>query len=76
MKEKTLAAYRAGLREVILPKGNEKDLRDVPPEVRANHAGVPQMTGRRSKPWREVDTRNSSVAAQSKTPGAGSDWDQ
>jgi ATP-dependent Lon protease len=38
VKEKVLAAYRAGLREVILPKGNEKDLRDVPPEVRANMA--------------------------------------
>jgi ATP-dependent Lon protease len=35
---KDLAAYRAGLREVIMPKGNEKDLRDVPPEVRANMA--------------------------------------
>src|SRR5580698_7323620 len=33
VKEKVLAAYRAGLREVILPKSNEKDLRDVPPEV-------------------------------------------
>jgi len=36
VKEKTLAAYRAGLREVILPKGNKKDLRDVPQEVRDN----------------------------------------
>jgi ATP-dependent Lon protease len=36
VKEKVLAAYRAGLREVMLPKGNEKDLRDVPPEVRDN----------------------------------------
>src|SRR5687768_176834 len=36
VKEKVLAAYRAGLREVILPKSNEKDLRDVPDEVRAN----------------------------------------
>jgi ATP-dependent Lon protease len=36
VKEKTLAAYRAGLREVILPKGNEKDLREVPNEVRLN----------------------------------------
>lgn len=34
VKEKVLAAYRAGLREVILPKGNEKDVRDVPQEVR------------------------------------------
>lgn len=34
VKEKTLAAYRAGLREVILPTGNERDLRDVPEDVR------------------------------------------
>jgi ATP-dependent Lon protease len=34
VKEKTLAAYRAGLREVILPAGNERDLRDVPEDVR------------------------------------------
>jgi ATP-dependent Lon protease len=34
VKEKVLAAYRAGLREVILPRQNEKDLRDVPQEVR------------------------------------------
>ena len=38
VKEKVLAAYRAGLREVILPKGNEKDVRDVPAEVRAHMA--------------------------------------
>src|SRR5512133_1597061 len=36
VKEKTLAAYRAGLREVIMPKSNEKDLRDVPKEVKEN----------------------------------------
>jgi ATP-dependent Lon protease len=38
VKEKTMAAYRSGLREVILPKGNEKDLREVPDEVRQNMA--------------------------------------
>jgi ATP-dependent Lon protease len=36
VKEKVLAAYRAGLRQIILPKSNEKDLRDVPDEVRDN----------------------------------------
>ncbi len=36
VKEKVLAAYRAGLRDVIMPKSNEKDLRDVPDEVKAN----------------------------------------
>ena len=34
VKEKVLAAYRAGLRQVLLPKSNEKDLRDIPEEVR------------------------------------------
>jgi ATP-dependent Lon protease len=34
VKEKVLAAYRAGIRQIILPKSNEKDLRDVPQEVR------------------------------------------
>ncbi len=34
VKEKVLAAYRAGLREVMMPKSNEKDLRDIPVEVR------------------------------------------
>jgi ATP-dependent Lon protease len=34
VKEKVLAAYRAGLREVILPAANEKDLRGLPDIVR------------------------------------------
>ncbi|TMK59617.1 MAG: hypothetical protein E6G54_05945, partial [Actinobacteria bacterium] len=32
---KVLAAHRAGLTEVILPKRNEGDLDDVPEQVRA-----------------------------------------
>ena len=34
IKEKVLAAYRAGIRAVILPAGNERDLRDVPADAR------------------------------------------
>ena len=34
IKEKLLAAHRAGIRTVIIPRGNEKDLDEVPPEVR------------------------------------------
>jgi len=34
VKEKVLAARRAGIRRIILPKANEKDLREVPEEVR------------------------------------------
>jgi ATP-dependent Lon protease len=34
IKEKVLAAHRAGIKRIILPKANEKDLKDVPQEVR------------------------------------------
>jgi len=34
LKEKTLAAKRAGIRQVIVPKRNEKDLPDIPDEVK------------------------------------------
>lgn len=34
VKEKVLAAHRAGITTVILPKENEKDLPDIPEEVR------------------------------------------
>ncbi len=36
IKEKLLAAHRAGLRRIILPRENEKDLRDLPDQVRAD----------------------------------------
>ena len=34
IKEKVLAAHRAGLKTIILPKRNEADLEDLPQEVR------------------------------------------
>jgi ATP-dependent Lon protease len=34
VKEKVLAAHRAGLKIVIMPAENEKDLEDIPPEIR------------------------------------------
>ena len=34
VKQKVLAAHRAGLKEVILPQRNEGDLDDVPEQVR------------------------------------------
>ena len=34
LKEKVLAARRAGIKRIVLPKANEKDLRNVPEEIR------------------------------------------
>jgi ATP-dependent Lon protease len=35
VKEKLLAAHRLGIRSIILPKDNEKDLAEIPPEIQA-----------------------------------------
>ena len=35
VKEKVLAAHRVGIRTVLLPKDNEKDLADIPAEIQA-----------------------------------------
>jgi len=63
LKEKVLAARRAGIRRVIMPKTNEKDLRDLPEEVRAEtefvlveriedvlDAAIPMLGGRLRTP--------------------------
>jgi ATP-dependent Lon protease len=34
LKEKVLGAHRAGIKVIIIPKGNEADIEDVPEEVR------------------------------------------
>ncbi|MCA9470611.1 MAG: endopeptidase La [Nitrospirales bacterium] len=34
IKEKVLAAHRVGIRRILLPKANEKDLKDVPDQVK------------------------------------------
>ena len=33
VKEKLLAAHRAGIKNIILPKENEKDLEDIPQDI-------------------------------------------
>ena len=35
IKDKVLAAYRAGIHDIILPEENEKDLEDIPEDVRS-----------------------------------------
>ncbi|MFE4568646.1 endopeptidase La [Paenibacillus chitinolyticus] len=41
LKEKALAAHRAGIRTILLPKDNEKDIRDVPESVRNDLTFIP-----------------------------------
>lgn len=62
LKEKSLAAHRAGIRKVLLPKDNERDLGDIPDSVRNDmqfipvshmdevlrHALVPVQTGEKA----------------------------
>jgi ATP-dependent Lon protease len=41
LKEKSLAAHRAGIRKVLLPKDNERDLRDIPDSIRQDMQFIP-----------------------------------
>jgi ATP-dependent Lon protease len=78
LKEKALAAYRSGIRTVIIPKDNEKDLIDVPSEVKSKVEFIPVATmaevidltlappGRKRipKPSRKKPARRSSRASR------------
>ena len=44
LKEKVLAAYREGMTRIVLPKENERDIEDIPQEVREKLAFVPVET--------------------------------
>lgn len=41
LKEKSLAAYRMGIKTIIIPKDNEKDLKDIPKEVHSKIKFIP-----------------------------------
>jgi ATP-dependent Lon protease len=41
LKEKALGAHRAGLKTIILPKDNEKDIDDIPESVREGLTFIP-----------------------------------
>jgi ATP-dependent Lon protease len=44
LKEKTLAAHRAGIRTFILPRDNTKDIVDLPEKVRQDLTLIPVGT--------------------------------
>jgi len=41
LKEKSLAAHRAGIRTILVPKDNEKDIEDIPESVRNDLTIIP-----------------------------------
>jgi ATP-dependent Lon protease len=41
LKEKTMSAHRAGLKIIIIPKDNEKDIDDIPESIRADLTFIP-----------------------------------
>lgn len=43
LKEKSLAAYRAGIRTIIIPEKNKKDLEDIPENIRKEIKFVPAV---------------------------------
>ena len=55
LKEKLLAAHRAGITTVIIPKENRKDLRDVPEAVLA------QLAWSWSSTWTKCCARRSPI---------------
>ncbi len=44
LKEKSLAAHRVGIRKVLIPKGNVKDMDDIPASVKDKIIFVPVET--------------------------------
>lgn len=44
LKEKSISAHRAGLKVVIMPKDNEKDLDDIPQSVKEDITFIPVST--------------------------------
>ena len=41
LKEKALAAHRVGINNIVIPKGNEKDLEEIPKEIRGKINFIP-----------------------------------
>src|SRR5262249_18332456 len=76
LKEKLLAAHRAGIFEVVLPKENEKDLADVPENLRNamklrfvdNMDQVLQLALERSLPEPAAEIEASPLPAVGPTP--------
>ena len=56
LKEKLLAALRSGVKTVLIPQENEKDLADVPDNVKSALEIVPISTADEALKWALVGT--------------------
>jgi len=41
LKEKAMAAFRAGIQDIIFPRQNQNDLEDIPEEIREKCTFIP-----------------------------------
>jgi ATP-dependent Lon protease len=67
VKEKILAAHRAGIKTILLPYENERDLDDIPVEVRQDMTFHLLRSLDEAIPLALVDTRNIALDAKPKT---------
>ena len=72
LREKSLAAQRAGLKRVIFPRENEPDLDELPPETRAAIEFIPADRSRMSSPRRSHGKRRSRPAGRAEHEPSGS----
>ena len=78
LKEKLLAALRGGIKEVIIPKDNEKDLIDIPDNVKKGLKIHPVKLvdevfaiALKTKPTKLKNTKKSSSVTEKKSKGSG-----
>ena len=70
LKEKLMAAHRQGIKEIVLPKDNEKDLPDIPDVIKnGDEAEFCRVDGRSVKD--RARARSATVAAAGRGSGRG-----
>ncbi|MDR0723722.1 MAG: endopeptidase La [Endomicrobium sp.] len=65
LKEKTLAAYREGIETVLFPKGNKKDLADIPEDIKHKLKMIPVAHMDEVIPL-AIDTKNTNKGEKEK----------